>query len=133
MNQHLVTTLPSRSTCNRCRRPVLCGLDAGMPYSVDLVPMNVLGELTARLSERCTYRLRGGFVMYRGLSDIRAGTSDPVIAAHACELAPIDHINPAHLETLARYLIPHDVADPTVLRTLVQPDLFTSHLTEPPF
>ena len=133
MSQHLVSTLPSRGHCHLCGRPILCGLDAGMTYRVDLVPLNLNGELVARLGNRVTYRLNAGFVMYRELADIRAGQEHPVLATHICD--PIDpaHIDQARVSSVSRYLVPHDVVDPLVLRSMTTPDLFTPADAPPPF
>lgn len=133
MSQHLVSTKPSRSHCHLCGRPTLCGLDTGVSYTVDLVPLTVAGELTARLQERSTYRLEAGFVMYRGLSDIRATATAPVLATHSCTPINLEHIDQTQVAAVSRYLVPHDVVDPDVLFQMGSDDVFTPDNADPPF
>lgn len=100
--RHLVTTPPRRVTCARCRRIVLEGIEMGAPYSVDAIPLNLPGELDARLHGRTTYRVLAGRLALREPTDIAADTSKgrpAVCATHSCTPVNPAHIDPAHAGT----------------------------------
>jgi hypothetical protein len=76
----------------------------GAPYCVDAIPLNLPGELDARLNGRNTYRILAGRIALREPDDIAADTRKgrpPVCATHSC--APINpaHIDPNHVATFA--------------------------------
>jgi len=96
--EHAVCTWPRLTICHRCNRQVLDGLDAGMAYRVDVIPLTLEGEVCARLNDQRTYRIASRHVFLRELPDIHAtsdGNRPPVVAEHIC--APIDtrHISQA--------------------------------------
>ena len=133
MSQHLISTKPSRSHCPNCGRPTLCGLDGGISYAVDLVPLNLHGELHARIAGYITYRLESGYVMYRGLADINAPVTAPVLAGHNCDPINPEHIDQTQIAAIARYLVPHDVVDPDVLFQMGSAAVFVPNNANPPF
>lgn len=114
-SRHMVTTAPRRSTCNTCRRVVLDGLSDGLPYRVDAAPLNLTGEVAARIAGRMTYRLLTGRFYRRDQYDVAldARTGRPAVTAtHTC--TPIDptHIDPSHAPALMQL-----TADPTPIST----------------
>lgn len=122
--QYLITTAPSTTRCHRCKRVTLSGLDAGMPYNVDAIPLTLTGELHARLTGRAIYRLIAGYINYREAAHITAGNNHPVIAAHRC--TPIDpsHIAANHVPMfLALTEPPHE---PEPWPTLLELDTTTN-------
>lgn len=99
--QHLVTTPPRRSICASCKRVVVDGITDGLAYRIDPAPLNLLGEVTARVAGRNTYRLIAGRPYIREHNDIEGDTRrgrPPVAATHTC--TPIDpsHLDPAHVK-----------------------------------
>lgn len=107
MSRYFVSTWPRRSTCPRCTRLVLDGLDDGQPYRIDPAPLTVAGELAARLTNRWTYRLVAGHLVLRWPETITAETPDtrpPVFAQHNC--SPLDPavISPQHITATNRLL-----------------------------
>lgn len=104
--QHLINTAPTATRCHRCKRVTLSGLDCGMPYNVDAVPLTLEGELHARLADRAMYRLIAGFVAYREAVHIRPDSRHPVMASHSC--TPIDptHIAAEHVGEFLRLTEP---------------------------
>lgn len=101
-HQHLITTTPRRATCWRCRRVTLEGTEMGAPYRVDAIPLNLHGELDARLHGRNTYRVIAGRLALREPHDIAADTRKgrpPVCATHSCAPVNPHHVDPAHAGT----------------------------------
>lgn len=112
---HLVTTRPRRTTCERCKRVVLDGIADGLPYRADAAPLNTAGELAARLQGRHAYRVINRRLHHRDhhdvANDIRRGRP-PVTADHRC--TPID---PTHLDPRWIRLFTELVTDPTPVAT----------------
>lgn len=104
--QYLINTMPSVARCNRCKRVTLSGLDAGMPYAVDAIPLTLIGELHARQAGRAMYRLIAGYVTYREAVHIRPGYDYPVIAAHRCTPVEPGHVAAEHVPELMRMTEP---------------------------
>lgn len=109
--QHLVTTAPRRSHCDRCKRVVLDGIADGMAYRTDAIPLNPHGEIAARIDNRRVYRVITGRLYQRDQYDIAADARHgrpPVAATHTC--TPIDpsHIDPSHIRVFLAL-----TADPT--------------------
>lgn len=112
--EHLVTTWPRRAVCSYCGRLVLEGLDLGVPYRVDAIPLTLTAEVKARLIGRRTYGIVSRHVFLRGMVDITAaaGTDGPpVVTDHTC--APVDvgdiaqeHVAELIAMTRDRYLEP---------------------------
>jgi hypothetical protein len=87
MNQHLVTSRPVTRRCPRCRRLQLVGLDEGLPYRVDPVPLTLHAELNARLAGRHSFQIIAGTLAHRNQHrinhDITRGRP-PVFVEHHC-------------------------------------------------
>lgn len=102
---HFISTQPKPVPCHRCKRIVLEGIADGGAYQVDAIPLNLLGETTARIHGRSAYRLIAGRLVHRDhydiAVDVRRGRP-PVAATHTCE--PIDprHVDPAHVAAFLR-------------------------------
>lgn len=101
---HLITTTPKTGLCHKCRRVVLEGIADGMTYRADAIPLNLTGEVSARLEGRNCYRLIAGRLVYRDHHDIASDDRHgrpAVVATHSC--APIDpsHIDPSHITTFS--------------------------------
>lgn len=126
----LINTAPSATRCNRCKRVTLSGLDAGMPYSVDALPLTLEGELHARLAGRPVYRLIAGFVAYREAVHVRPGNDYPVIAAHRCTPVVPAHIAGAHVPDFLALTEPPKPAE--AWPTLLEPDPTTNTLKPAP-
>lgn len=79
---------------------MLTGIDEGMPYRVDIIPLTIAGEIQARLTGRRMYALQAGYVCYRdgGRMTLDAKYGHPaVLANHRCgeplaHLADTEHI-----------------------------------------
>lgn len=86
---YLISTPAEPKTCRTCRAPILSGLDAGLPTTVDAQPINPAGELDALIQGRWTYgRLRDGSLQHREPSTIAAGATRPVYVEHRCRRQP---------------------------------------------
>jgi hypothetical protein len=90
----LITTPPTPILCNNCNRIILNGLEAGMPYRIDPIPINVAGELAALTEGRLTYRMIAGQIVHRAAPDMRTQPRPLVMRPHTC--TPID---PSHIDT----------------------------------
>ncbi len=81
---------------------MLSGLDEGQPYRVDPTPLNVQGEVRARLQRRQTYGLFGRMVCYRDRDRIQSDAKNgrpPVLATHKCEVfAELEDVEVRHLQ-----------------------------------
>lgn len=99
---HLISRAARTTPCPRCQRPMLCGLDEGQAYRVDPTPLNVQGEVRARLQRRMTYGLFGRMVCHRDEWRIRQDTTGgrpPVLATHRCEIyAQLEDVDVRHLK-----------------------------------
>jgi len=81
---------------------MLCGIDEGVPYRVDPVPLNVRGELKARLQKRQTFSLHGTRVCHRNHSRMQLDDKygrPPVFATHVCDSnTTTEDIDLSHLQ-----------------------------------
>lgn len=109
--QHLITTAPRRTTCERCKRVVLDGIADGMPYRADAIPLNTHGELAALTTGRRLYRILAERLTprdhYDMASDVRFGRP-AVTATHTCTPVDPTHIDPGHIAVFLKL-----TADPT--------------------
>lgn len=127
---YLINIAPSATRCHQCKRVTLSGLDCGMPYNVDALPLTPQGELHARLAGRPVYRLIAGFIAYREAEHIRPGNNHPVVAQHACAPVLLEHIAALHVPTLLRLTEPPTAAEPWP--TLLELDPATNTLRPVP-
>lgn len=58
--KYLISKRVHQSKCFKCKRVVLEGLDTGIPYRLDPIPLTVYGELVALMGRRRSYRLLPG-------------------------------------------------------------------------
>jgi hypothetical protein len=84
MREHLITTQAKGVTCPRCRRPVLAGIAEGLNATVDLIAINPAEEIDALLSNRRTYTLIAGELVYREPVRIRGQLRGVILAEHKC-------------------------------------------------
>ena len=56
--EHLVTTPVKKDSCDKCRAPIWTGWVTGILTKTDVEPLNLIGELRARLAGRATYQIR---------------------------------------------------------------------------
>lgn len=106
-NHHFVTTRPQTTTCHRCNRLILHGIEEGLPYRVDPAPLTLTGELTAQLANRTTYRLLTGHVVRRTPENITAETPDnrpPVFAWHNCTNTNAETVSAEHIPETQRII-----------------------------
>lgn len=99
-SRHLISTTPRRARCTRCRRTVLDGIDTGVPYRVDAIPLNLHGELAALITGRTSYRVSGQHLTWRDPNNIAADTHrgrPPVCATHSCDPVDPTHLDPTHI------------------------------------
>lgn len=133
--QYLINTTPSPTRCHRCRTVTLSGLDCGMPYMVDALPLTLQGELHARLAGRALYRLVAGYITYREAVHIHPDATHPVIASHKCTPVDPTHIASEHVPTFLRLTEPPRPIEP--YPTLLEVDPATNTLrpidSAPPF
>lgn len=106
-NRHLISRGPSVRDCQRCGCTVLAGIDEGIPYRVDTVPLNATGELTARLDGRTPYAFIAQQCTYRDIS--RMGTDakygrPPVLATHRCGTPLAGHVATEHVGKMTAFL-----------------------------
>lgn len=89
-----VTKPPVATECPRCGRIVLDGLDDGIPYRVDPLPVTIGAEAKARACGRYSYSLDGT----PRLRDLHRVTRDqnrlPVLLDHDCS-----ELNPETVDT----------------------------------
>lgn len=85
--EHLVDRRPKQRECRRCRRIYLEGIDEGVPYRVDILPLSIAGELDALRCGRRTYAIQGDYVCHRNAmrmrGDARRGRP-AILASHSC-------------------------------------------------
>jgi hypothetical protein len=81
---------------------MLSGLDEGRAYRVDPTPLNVQGEIRARLQRRMTYGVFGRMVTYRDQGRIGLDAKNgrpPVLATHRCEIyAQLEDVDVVYLQ-----------------------------------
>lgn len=85
---HLVSRRPRCRPCPRCGRLTLWGLDEGVPFRVEPLPLTINAEIKAILAGLVTYGLCAGYVTFRDDQRIRIDTKwgrPPVVATHRCE------------------------------------------------
>ena len=72
---HLISKPASETTCPRCRRQTLSGIDEGIPARVDRAPLATpAAEVNALLHGRRTFTLtRNRFLIHRDASRITGG------------------------------------------------------------
>lgn len=84
MTDHLISSKAFIDACRRCRRPTLVALSEGLRACVDLIELDVDGELDAILANRETYTLTGGELVYRDPGRIAGSLTGPVLPQHQC-------------------------------------------------
>jgi hypothetical protein len=89
---HLISRRPVLQVCARCRCYQLVGIDEGIPFRLDTVPLTVAGEIWAVMGNRRTYGLHvNGHATIRtaGRITLDAKYKRPVVlAAHRCHAVP---------------------------------------------
>lgn len=141
MSRHFVTTWPRRTTCPRCRRVVLDGIEEGLPYRIDPVPLTLPGELHAQLTGNRTYWQLANHIVRRTTENITAetpGTRPPVYAWHQCQPPDLIHISAQHIPDTQRLITdkylqtatPDQDTDQGCLITIT--DVLNGYVTESP-
>jgi hypothetical protein len=106
---HLITTTPRRTKCERCKRVVLDGIADGMAYRADAIPLNLHGEVAARLAGRSCYRLLASRLVHRDHNDIATDARrgrPPVAATHTCDPVARNHIDTTHIAAFLKLTAP---------------------------
>lgn len=105
--KHFIHKPPTLSDC-RCGSKTIDGIDSGVPYRVDGIPLNLKGELQARITGRVTYRAvrKPGFtsVVYRTAHDIKTETGGPVVAQHTCTGIKTEHISVPDIAAMREFI-----------------------------
>lgn len=95
------TKPPTATLCPRCGRIVLDGLDDGIPYRLDPLPVTIATETVARNQRGYSYSLIDGLPRLRDVNRVKRdlGTR-PVLLEHDC--APLDAatVDPRFIETV---------------------------------
>jgi hypothetical protein len=103
-----ITSRPKPEPCPRCGRLQLIGLDEGLAYRVEPVPLHAHAELAARLDGRSTYGVIAGRLAYRDQDRItgdRRRGRPPVVATHSCvRPTPPAEVDAAHITTVTKWL-----------------------------
>lgn len=90
MTEHLITTRAVPATCHRCAAIVIAGHAEGVPITCDPTPVDLAGEISARLAGRETYDLASVGdrieLAYRDEYRIRR-RRHVVLAQHGCSAA----------------------------------------------
>lgn len=88
---HLISRRPQATQCPRCLRIMLVGIDEGVPFKVEPVPLTVSAEIKARMEGRKTFSTSAGYVAHRSASrmksDLKYGRP-AVFATHNCKTVP---------------------------------------------
>lgn len=89
MGQHnLISRRPRCRPCPKCGRLNLLGIDEGVPFRVEPLPLTVQGEIRALLNGQITYGIHAGYVCFRDQGrmtlDAKWGRP-PVCATHKCD------------------------------------------------
>ena len=85
--EQLTDRKPQPQQCHKCSRMVLAGVDAGIPYAVEPLPLTVDAEMQAIRGGRRTYAIQGDYVTHRSLARIRGDLTrgrPAVLAEHDC-------------------------------------------------
>src|SRR5438067_2808555 len=84
---HLISRRPACRPCPRCRCLMFTGIDEGVPYRTDIIPLSIHGEMAALLTGRKTFGLHGGYLCHRDAGrmtlDVTYGRP-AVFANHRC-------------------------------------------------
>jgi hypothetical protein len=94
VDQQPLTEVATLERCPRCGAPVLAGHADGLLARVDLIPVDEVGELAARLIGRWTYDViprrlaRGAVLVFRDLDRLSGARRTPVAIGHRCSPAP---------------------------------------------
>ena len=56
--EHLVSTTAKEDSCHKCHAPTWTAWVTGILTTVDVEPLDLMGELRARLASRATYQIR---------------------------------------------------------------------------
>lgn len=87
---HLISRRPRCRICARCGRLQLLGIDEGLPYRVEPIPLTLDAEIKALMVGRITYGIHAGYVCHRTEGrmtlDVKYGRP-PVLATHKCHIA----------------------------------------------
>jgi hypothetical protein len=83
---------------------MLAGIDEGLPYSVDPLPLTTEGELIAALQGRETYGWYMGHATYRNDSRIARRPRPVVLAKHQCGQGLIAYIELSRASQMERVI-----------------------------
>lgn len=106
--EHLISRRPRCRNCERCGRLQLLGIDEGIPYRVEPLPLTVQAEIKAIIGGRITFGAHVGYVCYRDAGrmslDVKWGRP-PVFATHKCHLpATADDIDPRGVDATTAFI-----------------------------
>ena len=105
---HLISRRPRCRTCEQCGRLQLLGIDEGIPYRVEPLPLTIQAEIRAIIGGRITYGAHVGYVCMRNEGrmtlDVKWGRP-PVFATHKCHLpATAEDIDPSGVEATTAFI-----------------------------
>jgi hypothetical protein len=84
---HFIDRKPRSEPCARCGQLQLLFIDEGIPGRCAPMPLNIHGELAARMAGRRTYGVHGDYLTHRDAFRMRGDATrgrPTVIATHAC-------------------------------------------------
>jgi hypothetical protein len=112
--QALLCEAPVLAQCEGCGRRVLRGIDQGLLYKVDPLPINETGELVAKLNNRSSYRIIGDRLLtfrdHFNISQDRLKNRPAVLASHICGPVNLAYLDPGKVVSVAAYLSTIDQA-----------------------
>lgn len=84
--QHFISTQPALELCANCGALLLVGHADGLPYRVEMDPINWAGEVAAVLDHVPTFQLMYGWLQQRTGYEMRLRSADQiaVLVQHKC-------------------------------------------------
>ena len=89
--EHLVSTTAKQDSCHKCHLPTWTLWVGGILTNLDVEPLDLVGEIQARMAGRRTYHLRKYDQAFRAISrnhlNMKAGDHNlkTILADHACQ------------------------------------------------
>jgi hypothetical protein len=98
MADHLITTKPGLTDCNRCHTPVLAATVGGLDRHIDPVTLNVGGMLAALSGGVALFLQRGTLIYTLDPEHVGSGQPLTVLPEHVCGRdVPDRFIDPDHM------------------------------------
>lgn len=105
---HLISRRPRCRPCANCKRLQLLGIDEGLPFRVEPLPLTVGAEIAALMVGRVTYGIHVGYVCHRTEGRIgldKFNGRPPVVATHKCQIivnaADVEY---GHVDAMSRII-----------------------------